>query len=141
MSDYIDTSVLVAAATKEKRTADAQSWMASRRAGSLLISDWTITEFSAALSIKLRTRQLSQIERGDALAKFERWLDEVFSILPVQGSFFREAAQFANQSGLALRAGDALHLAIAADANARVCTLDGGLFDAAKALGLTAALL
>ena len=51
---------------------------------------------------------------------------------------FRVAARIADQHKLGLRAGDALHLAIAADHGATIATLDKRLADAALALGVTA---
>ncbi len=52
---YVDTSVLVAALTHESRTGEMQEWLAAQPVGGLAISDWVMTEFSAALSVKLRT--------------------------------------------------------------------------------------
>lgn len=141
MIDYLDTSLVVSAATWEKRTAEMQTWLASRPAGSLAISEWVITEFSAALSIKLRTGHLNRRQRADALAKFMNWTSEVFAILPIQVSYFRDAARFADNSSPGLRAGGALHLAIAFDSGARLCTLDSDLYEAANTLGVKALFL
>jgi len=49
---------------------------------------------------------------------------------------FRTAARFADQHGLRLRAGDALHLAVCADHGATLCTLDRRLGDAGSVLGV-----
>ena len=48
---YVDTSILVAALFDEVHTDPAQRWLSKQGAGQLLISDWVITEFSAALPI------------------------------------------------------------------------------------------
>jgi hypothetical protein len=52
---YVDTSVLVAALTNQRDTAHMQSWLARQPGGNLVVSEWVAAEFSAALSIKLRT--------------------------------------------------------------------------------------
>jgi hypothetical protein len=51
---YVATGLLVAALLNEKSTTTAQRWLGGQPAGELAISDWVITEFSAALSMKLR---------------------------------------------------------------------------------------
>jgi len=56
---YVDTSVLVSALTNETDTSLWQTWLAEQDAPELAISDWTVTEFAAALSNKLRTGALT----------------------------------------------------------------------------------
>jgi uncharacterized protein len=138
---YVDTSIMVAALSREARTADVQDWLGSRQAGELAISDWVITEFSAALSMKLRGGLLQAPERAEAMAVFAETVEASFHVLPVTGTDFRVAARFADQHSTGLRAGDALHLAVAANHGARIRALDKGLVAAAEALGVSAALI
>ncbi len=138
MTFYLDTSVLVAALTNETATARVQRWLGEREAEELAISEWVATEFSAALSIKLRSGQIGPDERAAALAAFVRLSSDSLSALPVSPAQFRAAARFADRQELGLRAGDALHLAIAADHGATIATLDRRLAKAALALGIGA---
>jgi predicted nucleic acid-binding protein len=138
---YVDTSVLVAAFTNERRTSDIQIWLGRQDLDELMISEWSRTEFSAALSIKLRTGQIKPDERSTALASFARLTLESLSVVPVDTAHFRTAARLSDQSQLGLRAGDSLHLAIAADRGATVETLDMRLAKAGAALGVRTHLL
>ena len=141
MSHYLDTSLLVAAFTNEFRTAEVQEWLEKQPAKSLAISDWVVTEFSAALSIKLRTGQLTTAHRAAALAMFARTSADSFILLPVLGSHFHRAARIADQHRLGLRAGDALHLAVASDDGATLCTLDGRMSEGGLSIGIPTLLL
>lgn len=135
---YLDTSVLVAALTNEARTAEVQDWLGRQSVGDLVISDWVVTEFSAALSVKVRMGQLVASDRADVLAVFNEIVDASFHVLPVTRMDFRVGARLADQHSTGLRAGDALHLAISANHGSRIRSLDCGLVAAAQALGVSA---
>lgn len=138
---YLDASLVVAALTSEESTNRVQEWLAQRPSGQLFLSPWVTAEVSSALSIKLRMGRIDLDARATALASFSRLVPHVFGVVDVIAEHFGDAARFANQHTLNLRAGDALHLAIASDHGLTLCTLDRRLAEAGPALGIPAVLI
>lgn len=138
---YLDTSILVAALTREPRTEDMQTWLATQSVDTLCVSDWVLTEFSAAISMKVRMEILTARERALVLGAFTTLRESSLSTLPVSTMDYRIAAHFADQHASGLRAGDALHLAIAYNHGLELCSLDTTLAKASNPLGVTAHLL
>jgi predicted nucleic acid-binding protein len=126
---------LVAALVREPSTHRAQAWLAAQDPNALFISEWVVTEISSALSIKLRTGQIDLNERAAALAQFQQLSAQSLTTVAVAAYHFRTAARFADRHEFGLRAGDALHLALAADLGASICTLDTRMAAAAPQLG------
>jgi predicted nucleic acid-binding protein len=140
LTRYLDTSVIVASLTREVRTDAAHSLLA-KHGDELAISPWVVTETSAALSIKCRIGQISSSDRNHAIALFRRLAGTAFAMLEIGPADFQAAAELADRHDTGLRAGDALHLAIAARHGARLHTLDRDLAKAARALGVAAVLV
>jgi predicted nucleic acid-binding protein len=137
--NYVDTSVLVAALVQEAHTRRAERWLTAGEA--LAISDWTITEVSSALAQKLRIGNIDVQTRAAATDAIDTMIASSLVLLPVERAHFRTAAKFADQHRLGLRAPDALHLAVAADNNATLVTLDKKLATAGRKLGVATRLL
>jgi predicted nucleic acid-binding protein len=138
---YVDTSVLVAGFTHESTTARILAWLGRSRTEGMLISDWVTVEFSAALSLKMRTKQIDENYRQHALILFSQLVKNSVDVTPVNGAHFAKASQFAESHALGVRAGDALHLAIAGAQNATLVTLDKRLARAGPPLGVATRLL
>jgi predicted nucleic acid-binding protein len=133
---YLDTSLVVTALVTEPESSVVVAWLEKQASTRLAISDWVITEFSAALSVKLRSGTLDTAARERALAVFGDLLSGEFECLPVMPEHFRLAATFANRSRTGLRGGDALHLAVAAVHGIKLCTRDRRLAEAGTGLGV-----
>ena len=136
MTVYVDTSVLVSALTREVSTASSQLWLAAQPAGQLAVSDWTLTEFSAAISAKQRTGALDAAAAARVRAEFARLCASHLQVWEVSQTLFRRAAALCEAAGEGLRAGDALHLAAAEAHGAELATLDRRLSAAAAVAGV-----
>ncbi|QVL53005.1 MAG: type II toxin-antitoxin system VapC family toxin [Cyanobium sp. M30B3] len=137
---YLDTSVVVALLTPEERSASALDWFEQCREP-LTSSDWLITETHSALGIKQRHHGLSPQARQAAGEQFERLLQSGVELRSLERDRFRQAAELLEDPALGLRAGDALHLAVALYSHCtQLASFDGRMLQAAASLGMRPAL-
>lgn len=132
---YLDTSLLGAIFFREANAAELLGQLEVVRSEPLVISAWTLTEMASVAGIKLRSGVIDAAMRDQALACFQRFASSSLSTVEVEPADFRAAATFMGGS-VALRAGDALHLAVARRVEAAVASLDRRLNDAASAFGI-----
>ena len=133
---YVDTSVIVALLTLEPKTQDVIAWYAGLR-DTPSCSDWLLTEFSSALSIKLRTGLINEVSAKRVRKEFALLAEGGLRIVPVSRGAFRHAAEMVRLHDHGLRAGDSLHLAVALELGAsHMATLDGTLAANAKRNGM-----
>jgi predicted nucleic acid-binding protein len=136
---YLDTSVVVALLTPEDTSERALLWLESTQE-TLITSDWLITETHSALGIKQRHYGLSPAARQAAADHLERLLSGGVELRSLDRSRFRQAAQLLQTPELGLRAGDALHLAVALHCRCtHLASFDRRMLQAASSLGLLAA--
>lgn len=133
---YIDTSALVPAFIREPKSEAVVAWI-ENSGESLVVSEWAITEFSSAAAIKVRTGEIATAMAKQARARFLSFAQDHCSIAVPQRAEFRRAAELAGDANLNLRAGDALHLAIAEAGKVRgILCLDETMSAGAKKMGL-----
>ncbi|HEX9932826.1 MAG TPA: type II toxin-antitoxin system VapC family toxin, partial [Allosphingosinicella sp.] len=125
----------VALLTNEPHSWRADAWLIAQQGREIALSRWTETEVAAALAAKARVGGLDLQLLEEARQSF--W-DFVRSArrLPIAGRHFELATRFASDVDAKLRGGDALHLAVASEGGAVLCTLDRGQAEAAKVLDM-----
>ena len=132
---YLDTSVLGAIFFREPGAANLVARLESQRKTKLMISAWTLTEMASIGGIKQRTGAIDAETRQQAIANFQRFASMHIVTVEIDPADFRTAAVLI-ESPTSLRAGDALHLAIARRLGARIASLDRRLCAATEVLGL-----
>ena len=133
---YVDTSVLVALHLNESASAAVSRWYAACT-DELVSAMWCVTEFASALGIKQRTGQIDAEQAHAAWLQFERLCASDLKLLPVEPAIFHRSAMLTLDAATGLRAGDALHLAAALNAQAELmATLDDVLTRNAKRVKL-----
>ena len=134
---YFDTSALVPLVVPEHASGAMQAWLAGRLNEVLAVSEWTVTEFASALGMRARTGALSISEATAAWVEFRNDVVDRCVVVTPSAKDFAQAADLALRFDLGLRAGDALHVAIARSAGAAtLVTLDRAMAAAAGRLGL-----
>ena len=133
---YVDTSALVPAFIREPKSEAVLAWLETS-GERLVVSEWAITEFSSAAAIKVRTGEIAPNLAKQARTRFLGFAQTHCSIALPQRAEFRRAAELAGDVNLKLRAGDALHLAIAEASKAEgIFCLDEAMAAGAKTVGL-----
>ncbi len=133
---YVDTSALVPAFIHEPKSEAVLTWIESS-GERLVVSEWAIAEFSSAAAIKVRTGEIASAMAKRARERFLGFAQDHCSIAVPQRSEFRRAAELAGDPDLKLRAGDALHLAIAEASKVQgILCLDETMAAGAKTIGL-----
>lgn len=137
---YIDTSVWCAFCFNEQEVPGAKDWLAHAGLDESATAVWTRTEFASAAAAKLRSSAPSN-KRGktavnQAIKTFEGAVSMTHQIEVIHDDFLY-AAELCNTSTTGLRAGDALHLAVALRADCKfLASLDKVMNESALQLGL-----
>lgn len=134
---YFDTSCLVPLILPEAASELIAAFFEGLEADDLAISHWTRVEFASLLAREVRMGGLDAGTAREAGSRFEEMIHESFIVvLPTRDDFDR-ARDWLGHFETGLRAGDALHLAIAGNRSAdAVYSLDKRMIAAGKTLGL-----
>jgi hypothetical protein len=134
---YFDTSFLVPLILPEATSDKVTKFIRALPAEQLTVSHWTRVEFSSLLAREVRMGGLDGQAAHAADAQFESIVAESFVVLLPDADDFDLARKLLGNRASGLRAGDALHLAIAKNRRAAaIYSLDKTLLKAGKLLGL-----
>lgn len=133
MTVYLDTSVLMSLFQTDKHTERASVWIAGVDA--FVMSSWTLTEFSSALAVKTRMRNLRDRDRREFELQLDQWLRGRVVLSVLDGDMVEARRLVRND--VRLRAPDALHLALATRHGCSLATLDEDMAKVATDIGLT----
>jgi hypothetical protein len=134
---YFDTSFLAPLILEEATSARVERFIGALPVGEAAISHWTMVEFGSLLAREVRMGALTPQAADEAGAQFEAIVQESFVTLLPDAHDFDLARTFLGNHATGLRAGDALHLAIASNRGATAMySLDKGLLKAGRMLRL-----
>ena len=137
---YLDTSFIAPLVITEDGSAAAEAMVLKVKSGELATSSWTQIELASLVARKLRMGELSAAEAEAVRHELRTILNESFRLLMPGAADFAAAIRFLEMPRTGLRAGDALHLAIAANHGAKkIWSLDQGFIKAGKQLKLPVA--
>ena len=138
---YVDTSALVPIFIREPKSEAVIGWIESS-AERLAVSEWSLVEFASAAAIKVRTGQTAANLAKQANARVREFAQQHCTVAVPSRAEFRRAAELAGDGALKLRAGDALHLAIAANLNVKgILCLDDAMTNSARLLGMSVVMI
>ncbi len=133
---YLDTSVLVSLFHNDSGYGAAEIWLAASGQQPLWISHWVLVEFASATALRMRRRELNSSRATRIQEELENFRRERLGLLePCAEDFLLARRWIVEEQGLSLRAGDALHLAMAHRHRFRLVSADQTLRAAAHQLG------
>jgi len=134
---YVDTSALVPLFIREPESEAVIAWIESS-GERLAISEWSLVEFASAGAIKVRTGQATANLAKQAATRVHEFAEKHCTVAVPGREEFRRATEWVGDDALKLRAGDALHLAIAASLGVQgILCLDDAMIESAKSLGMS----
>jgi predicted nucleic acid-binding protein len=134
---YFDTSFLTPLIREEKTSSRVARFIAGLPTGELAISEWTEVEVASLLARHVWMGAIRSDEAREADALFENIVRQSFVVLSPGSGDYILARHYLHNYETGLRAGDALHLAIAGNHKAdAIYSLDRTMIKAGKILDL-----
>jgi len=134
---YFDTSFLAPLILPEATSDKVAAYVGRLSGEPFTVSHWTRVEFSSLIAREVRIGGLDAQAAERADARFETLIDASFVVILPNADDFGLAKQYLGKFQTGLRAGDALHLAIAKNHRAKfIYSLDKTLLKAGRLLGL-----
>lgn len=132
----LEPSALVSLFLTDRHSVTIRSWL-ERHDPPVAISTFAAAEFASAVSIALRVGRLAAANADRALRVFDIWAADKAATLDIDPADHRMAGSFVRRFDLALRAQDALHVALCRRLSLPIATFDQRQAVAAEALGVS----
>ena len=120
-----DTSFLVPLVLPEATSEPITGFFEELPADALAVSHWTRVEFASLLAREVRMGGLEAAVAREAGSRFETVIEESLVVLLPNRADFDRAREWLSRFEAGLRAGDALHLAIASSRGAEAILQPG----------------
>ncbi len=134
---YVDTSFIAPLIIAEAASDAVEATVMKVKPGELATSHWARVEMASLIARKLVMGELDATEAAALRREFQQMLDETFRLLLPTAADYDAARDYLDVSKTGLRAGDALHLAVAANHSAKkIWSLDQRFIKAGKLLNL-----
>jgi predicted nucleic acid-binding protein len=132
---YFDTSFLIPLVLPEPTSERVAAFVRDLPADQLAVSQWTRVEFSSVIAREVRMGGLDAAAAARADTRFQAMVHDSFQVLLPTIADYDLARTYLARFETGLRAGDALHLAIATNHGAETLySLDQGLVRAGAIL-------
>ncbi len=136
---YFDTSFLAPLFLEETTSTKIEAFFAKLPVGELYVSHWTRVEFASLIAREFRMGGLVESDALLVIGQFDELVTDSFQVVAPGAADHELAKEYIQHFATKLRAGDALHLAIAHNSGAKTLyTLDEGLLHAAKLMKIHA---
>jgi len=134
---YVDSCLVLSLFLGDSGYGAAETWLLLQGDQPLWVSHWVLLEFAGVVSLCVRRGDVTG-ERAQAIhMEFELFRQQRLSLIEPRGGDFLQARHWLQEfKAVALRSGDALHLALAKRHNLLIATADRNLALAADALSL-----
>jgi hypothetical protein len=139
---YVDTCLLVSLFHNDSGYPAAVAWLTGAAAQELWISHWVLLEFASATAVRQRRGELEATKVTSLQSALEAFRAERLALVePRAEDYLLARVWVQRQSAPGLRAGDALHLAVAQRQRLTLVSADQALVAAARQLDAKAQLV
>jgi uncharacterized protein len=132
---YLDVNVMVPLFAVDTLTDRAKKALRSLHDG-LIVSDFSIAEFSSVIARRVRTRDLRADEARKAFSNFDAWCARYITLVKLESIDVLGATALVRRLDLSVRTPDALHLAIVQRIGCQLLTFDRNMTSVARTLGI-----
>ena len=133
MTVYLDTSVVVSLFVRDVHSERARDFLATGQ--DMVVSRWTMTEYTSALSRECRAARISRLEQQAAELAFDIWIGLLGPPLSIEQDDFTQARRICREDGT-VRAPDALHLCVADRLGLVIASFDKVQIETARRRGI-----